>query len=365
MFDYNEIRMAGNSTGKLFVVTTCGESHNDAMMCIIDGCPPGLLLSENELQKEIDRRKTGASPFTSQRIESDRVKIISGVFEGKTTGAPIGLVIPNENARPRDYDNIKNKFRPGHADFTYQKKYGIRDYRGGGRSSARETVSWVAAGAIAKKVLFEKCGIVIQGYVAQIGDIIASNRDLNSVNQNPFYFPDPEKIPELENYFHALRREGNSIGARVNVIAKNIPVGLGEPVFDKLDADIAHAMMGIHAVKGIEIGDGFSVITQRGSENRDEITPDGFLSNHAGGILGGISSGQDIIVSVAFKPASSIRIPGKTIDHENNPVDIITTGRHDPCVAIRAVPVVEARLALVLVDHFLKNTDINFFKNPK
>jgi len=356
--DYSGILMSGNSVGKIFVVTTCGESHGDAMMCIVDGCPANIALSENDIQIEIDRRKTGASPFTSQRHESDRVKIISGVFEGKTTGTPIGLIIPNENARTTDYEKNKNLFRPGHADFTYQKKYGIRDYRGGGRSSARETVSWVAAGAIAKKVLFEKCGIIFQGYVAQIGNIIAEEIDLNFVNQNPFYFPDKNKIKELENLIEALRREGNSIGARVNVIAKNIPVGLGEPVFDKLDAVIAHAMMGINAAKGVEIGDGFSVVAQKGSENRDEITPSGFLSNHAGGILGGISSGQDIFVSVAFKPASSIRIPGKTIDINNNPAEIITTGRHDPCVGIRAVPIVEARLAMVLLDYFFLKTRI-------
>lgn len=347
--------MAGNSAGKLFVVTTCGESHGEAMISIVDGCPAGLALSEADIQRDLNRRKAGVSPFTSQRHESDCVTIVSGVFEGKTTGAPIGLLIRNENARPRDYEAIKNQFRPGHADFTVQKKYGIRDYRGGGRASARETVSWVAAGAIAKKILFEKCDTVIQAYVAQIGHIIAEKINLSDVEKNSFFFPDSEKITSLENYLTALRREGNSMGARVNVIAKNIPVGLGEPVFDKLDADIAHAMMGIPAAKGVEVGDGFSVVTQKGSENRDEITPAGFLSNHAGGILGGISSGQDILVSVAFKPASSIRIPGKSVDIENNPVEIMTTGRHDPCVGIRAVPVVEARLALVLVDHYLRN----------
>jgi len=345
--------MPGNSTGKLFVVTTCGESHGEAMMCIVDGCPPGFALSENDIQKELERRRTGTSPYTSQRQEPDRIKIISGVFEGVTTGAPIGLMITNENARPSDYEKIKNQFRPGHADFTYQKKYGIRDYRGGGRASARETVSWVAAGAIAKKYLLEKGGVIIQGAVTAIGDIVAEKMTMSDAEKNPFYFPDLEKITLLENYLVTLRREGNSIGARVTVIAKNIPVGLGEPVFDKLDADIAHAMMGIHAAKGVEIGDGFSVVAQKGSENRDEMTAQGFLSNHAGGILGGISSGQDILVSVAFKPASSIRIPGKSIDVNNNEISIITTGRHDPCVGIRAVPVVEARLALVLMDHYL------------
>lgn len=265
--------MAGNSTGKSFVVTTCGESHGDALMCIVDGCPAGLFLSEKEIQVDLNRRKTGLSAFTSQRHESDCVKIISGVFDGVTTGSPIGLMIPNENARPGDYEKIKNAFRPGHADYTYQKKYGVRDYRGGGRSSARETASWVAAGAIAKKYLLEQSGVIFQGYVAQIGSILAEKINLNEVCNNPFSFPDVDKIPQLENYFYDLRREGNSVGARVNVIVKNTPVGLGEPVFDKLDADIAHAMMGIHAVKGVEIGDGFSVVVQKGSENRDEITP--------------------------------------------------------------------------------------------
>ncbi|MDP1574593.1 MAG: chorismate synthase [Coxiellaceae bacterium] len=346
--------MGSNSTGKIFTITTCGESHGVAMMCIVDGCPPGMLLAENDIQSELNARKTGLTPFTSQRHESDRVQIISGIFEGKTTGASIGLLIPNENARPRDYENIKNLFRPGHADFTYQKKYGIRDYRGGGRASARETVLWVAAGAIAKKYLREKYQIEIQAYVSEIGTILADSIDLNFVHQNPFNFPDKTKIEILEKYFIELRREGNSIGARINVIAKNIPIGLGEPVFEKLDAEIARALMGIHAVKGVEIGAGFSCVMQKGSENRDEITPDGFLSNHAGGILGGISTGQDIVASVAFKPASSIRIPGKSIDVNNNPVEVVTTGRHDPCVGIRAVPVVEARMAMVLMDFFLR-----------
>ncbi len=347
--------MSGNSTGKIFTLTSCGESHGICMMCIIDGCPPGLSLSDNDIQVEVDRRKTGTSRFTSQRHESDRVQIVSGIFEGKTTGAPIGIIIPNENQKSRDYESIKDKFRPGHADFTYAKKYGVRDYRGGGRASARETVSWVAAGAIAKKYLFEQCGLIIQGYVASIGPITADKIDYDFINYNPFYFPDPEKIDQLSEYIDLLRREGDSIGARVNVIAKQVPIGLGEPVFDKLDADIAHAMMGIPAAKGVEIGAGFSVAQQKGSENRDEITPTEFLSNHAGGMLGGISTGQDITVSVAFKPASSIRIPGKTIDKDNNAVEIVTTGRHDPCVGIRAVPVVEARLALVLMDHYLRS----------
>lgn len=325
------------------------------MCCIVDGCPPGLALSENDFENDLHRRKSGLTRYTSQRKESDRVRIISGVFEGKTTGAPIGLWIANEDARPRDYAAIQNQYRPGHADYTYQKKYGIRDYRGGGRASARETVSWVAAGVIAKKYLFEQAGIVIDAYVAQIGDIQPEKINLDDAKSNAFYFPDCTKIKALEDYFHALHREGNSIGARVNAVVQHCPVGLGEPVFDKLNADIAHALMGIHAVKGVEIGDGFSVVTQKGSENRDEITSQGFLSNHAGGIAGGISTGQPIEVSVAFKPTSSIRIPIKTIDHNHRDVEMRVTGRHDPCVGIRAVPVVEARLALVIMDHYLRN----------
>ncbi|OGT38758.1 MAG: chorismate synthase [Gammaproteobacteria bacterium RIFCSPHIGHO2_12_FULL_37_14] len=347
--------MASNTIGKHFAVTTAGESHGPAMVCIVDGCPPGLTLSENDIQPALDRRKPGNSSFTAQRFESDRVQIFSGVFEGKTTGMPIALLIPNENARSRDYESIKNTFRPGHADYTYYKKYGVRDYRGGGRASARETVSWVAAGAIAKKYLLENFRITFEACVSQIGDIVAGGVDWSVVNLNPFYFCDSSKIALLENYFTALRREGNSVGARVNAVIKNAPVGLGEPVGEKLDAKIAEAMMGIHAAKGVEIGDGFLVVTQKGSENRDEITPDGFLSNHAGGILGGISTGQDIHVNIAFKPAASIRIPGKSIDQAGNPVEAVTTGRHDPCVGIRAVPVVEARLALVLIDAVLAN----------
>lgn len=346
--------MAGNSTGRIFVVTTAGESHGEAMMCIVDGCPPGLHLSEHDIQIELDRRKPAGSSFTSQRFESDAVKILSGVFDGKTTGTPIALLIPNTDQRSRDYDVIKNTFRPGHADFTYFHKYGIRDYRGGGRASARETVSWVAAGAIAKKYLFEQCQLRITGYVAEIGEIVAEKIELSCVNHNPFFFPDETKIPALENYITALRREGDSIGARVNVIAENVPIGLGDPVFEKLDADIAHAMMGINAAKAVEIGDGFAVVKQKGSMGRDEITPTGFLSNHAGGMLGGISTGQNIIVSVAFKPASSIRIPAQSINEKNEAVEIVTTGRHDPCVGIRAVPIVEARLAMVLMDHYLR-----------
>lgn len=347
--------MTGNSVGKSFVLTTCGESHGDALMGIVDGCPAGLSLAESDIQSALEKRRTGLTQYTSQRQEPDQIKIISGVFDGKTTGTSIGFLINNKNARSSDYEKIKTIFRPGHADFTYQKKYGVRDYRGGGRSSARETVLWVAAGAIAKKYLFEQCNLKIYGCITQIGAISAEKIDFHAAQHNPFYFADAEKITALENYFVALRREGNSIGARVAVIAENVPIGLGEPVFDKLDADIAHAMMGINAVKGVEIGDGFSVITQKGSENRDEITPNGFLSNHAGGILGGISSGQTINVSVAFKPTSSIRIPAKSIDIQGNPVEVVTTGRHDPCVGIRAVSVVEARLAMVLMDHYLRN----------
>ncbi len=347
--------MSGNSFGKLFVVTTAGESHGPAMVAIVDGCPPGLELSENDIQKEVDRRRTGQSRYTSQRREADHVRILSGVFEGKTTGTPIALVIENKDQRPRDYSKIKDCFRPGHADFTYFKKYGIRDYRGGGRSSARETVMRVAAAAIAKKYLKEKFGLTLQGYTAAIGEIAPQEIDLSIVEDNPFFFPDKNKITEIENYITALRRAGDSIGARVNVVATNVPVGLGEPVFDKLDADIAGAMMGINAAKAVEIGAGFSVVSQKGSQHRDEITKKGFLSNRAGGILGGISSGQDILVSVAFKPASSIRIPAKTIDVHGAETEIVTTGRHDPCVGIRAVPIVEAMLALVLMDHFLRN----------
>lgn len=346
--------MAGNSTGRIFVVTTAGESHGEAMICVVDGCPSGLALTEQDIQVELDRRKPANSPFTSQRFESDRVKILSGIFEGKTTGTPIALLIPNVDQRSRDYNNLKDTFRPGHADFTYFHKYGMRDYRGGGRASARETVSWVAAGAIAKKYLFEQCRLRITGYVAAIGEIAAEVIDLAFVNHNPFFFPDEMKIAALENYITALRREGDSIGARVNVVAENMPIGLGDPVFEKLDADIASAMMGINAAKAVEIGDGFAVVVQKGSMGRDEITPTGFLSNHAGGILGGISTGQNIVVSVAFKPASSIRIPAQSINEKNEVVEVVTTGRHDPCVGIRAVPIVEARLAMVLMDHYLR-----------
>ncbi|PHH58334.1 chorismate synthase [Coxiella burnetii] len=346
--------MSGNSFGKLFTVTTAGESHGPALVAIVDGCPAGLSLTEADIQPDIDRRKTGKSRFTSQRGESDQVKILSGVFEGVTTGTPIALLIENADQRPRDYSQIKDLFRPGHGDYTYFKKYGFRDYRGGGRASARETVMRVAAGAIAKKYLREKVNLTIQGYTAAVGAIRAERIDLSAVEKNPFFFPDEVQIPHLEQLIMKLRRDGDSIGARLNVIAKGVPCGLGEPVFDKLDADIASAMMGINAVKGVEIGDGFAVVEQKGSFHRDELSKKGFLSNHAGGTLAGISSGQDILVSLAFKPASSIRIPGKTLDINGKAVEVVTTGRHDPCVGLRAVPIAEAMLALVLMDHYLR-----------
>lgn len=346
--------MSGNTFGQLFTLTTFGESHGPAIGGIIDGCPPGLSLSVEDIQHELDRRKPGATHYTSQRSEEDKIQILSGVFDGVTTGTPIGLLINNCDVRSKDYEEIKNKFRPGHADYTYYKKYGIRDHRGGGRSSARETALWVAGGAIAKKYLALQ-GISIIGYVAQIGDIIADPIDISEANNNPFYFPNAEKIPELEHLIQQIRRDGDSIGARVTVIASGMPVGLGEPVFAKLDADIAAAMVGINAAKAVAIGAGFDCVTQRGSEHRDEITPNGFLSNNAGGTLGGISSGQDIVINVAFKPTSSIRIPANTIDTNNNACEIVTTGRHDPCVGIRAVPVAEAMLALVLMDHHCRH----------
>ncbi len=347
--------MSGNSFGKLFTLTTFGESHGPALGAIVDGCPPGVTLSAEDLQKDLDRRKPGKSGFTTQRKESDRVEILSGVFEGKTTGAPIGLLIHNEDQRSRDYGKIKDRFRPGHADFTYMRKYGLRDYRGGGRASARETAMRVAAGGIARKYLSETCGIVVRGCVYQIGNIRVALRDWNEVENNPFFAGDPDRVPDLERLIGETRKAGDSIGAGVYVEACGMPVGLGEPVFDRLDADIAKAMISINAAKGVEIGAGFSVIGQYGSEHRDQITPDGFRSNHSGGMLGGISSGQDIRVRVAFKPTSSIRIPGQTINVENEPVDVVTTGRHDPCVGIRAVPIAEAMLALVLIDHLLRD----------
>jgi chorismate synthase len=347
--------MSGNTLGKLFTVTTFGESHGPALGCIVDGCPPGMELSEQDIQPDLERRRTGTSRHTSQRKESDQVRILSGVFEGRTTGTPIGLLIENEDQRSRDYDKIKDRFRPGHADYTYQQKYGFRDYRGGGRSSARETVMRVAAGAIARKYLRERLGVTIAGYLAQLGPLRLAPKALETVYDNPFFCPDPSRLDELEQFMIDLRRDGDSVGARVNVIARGVPPGLGEPVFDRLDADIAYAMMSINAVKGVEIGAGFEAVAQRGSAHRDELTPHGFLSNNAGGVLGGISSGQDILVSIALKPTSSITIPGRTIDVQGAPVEVVTTGRHDPCVGLRATPIAEAMLALVLMDHFLRH----------
>ncbi|MGB5592338.1 MAG: chorismate synthase [Gammaproteobacteria bacterium] len=355
--------MSGNTFGKLFTVTSFGESHGPALGCIVDGCPPGLPLTEETLQIDVERRRSGKSRHTSQRREPDQVRILSGVFEGKTTGTPIGLLVENQDQRSRDYDKIKDVFRPGHADYTYMQKYGFRDYRGGGRSSARETVMRVAAGAIARRYLQSQLGIEIRGYLAQLGPIVLEPKDLDSVDDNPFFCADPEKVPELEAYMDALRKEGDSIGARVNVHATGVPPGLGEPVFDKLDADIAHAMMGINAVKAVEIGDGFESVMQKGTQHRDEITPEGFRSNHAGGTLGGLSSGQTVRVSMAIKPTSSLRLPCDSVDINGQPVTVITTGRHDPCVGIRATPIAEAMLALVLMDHYLRhraqNADVN------
>jgi len=347
--------MSGNSFGKLFTVTGFGESHGVALGCIVDGCPPGMPLTEADLQVDLDRRKPGKSRHTTQRRESDEVQILSGVFEGKTTGSPIGLIIHNMDQKSKDYSKIKDRFRPGHADYTYQQKYGIRDYRGGGRSSARETAMRVAAGAIAKKYLKLKYGTEVRGYLAQLGPLSLDLEDWSAVDENPFFSPDPARVPELEEYMDALRKSGDSVGARVNVVASGVPVGLGEPIFDRLDADIAHAMLSINAVKGVEIGAGFDCVAQKGTEHRDEISPDGFLSNHAGGVLGGISSGQDILASIALKPTSSIRIPGQTIDVQGQPVEVVTTGRHDPCVGIRATPIAEAMLAIVLMDHVLRH----------
>tara|TARA_R110001606_G_scaffold78144_1_gene180489 strand:+ start:19002 stop:20099 length:1098 start_codon:yes stop_codon:yes gene_type:complete len=347
--------MSGNTFGTLFKVTTFGESHGLALGAIVDGCPPGIELCEADLQRDLDLRKPGTSKHTTQRREADEVKIMSGVFEGKTTGTPIGLIIENTDQRSKDYGNIADTFRPAHADYTYDQKYGFRDYRGGGRSSARETAMRVAAGAIAKKYLKQQFGIEIQGYLSQLGPIKLEVKDLSQVYDNSFFSPDPDAIPELEEYMTALRREGDSVGAKITVIAKNVMPGLGAPVFDRLDADIAKAIMSINAVKGVEIGDGFDVVEQKGSQHRDEMTPEGFLSNHAGGVLGGISSGQDIVVHMALKPTSSITIPGKSIDRAGNPIEVITKGRHDPCVGIRATPIAEAMLALTIMDHLLRH----------
>jgi len=347
--------MSGNTFGRLFTLTTFGESHGPAIGCVVDGCPPGLALAESDLQPDIDRRRPGTSQFTTQRREPDQVRILSGVFEGVTTGTPIGLLVDNVDQRTRDYEKIKDRFRPGHADYTYQQKYGRRDYRGGGRSSARETVMRVAAGAIARKYLRERIGVKIHGYLSQIGKLVLEPVAAATAYDNPFFCPDPARVPELEQLIWKLREDGDSIGARVTVIATGVPPGLGEPVFDRLDADLASAMMGINAVKGVEIGAGFRSIEQHGSQHRDPITPRGFRSNNAGGVLGGISSGQDVVVHLAIKPTSSIVLPGETIDIHGQPAEISTTGRHDPCVGLRATPIAEAMLALVLMDHYLRH----------
>ncbi|UYG08597.1 chorismate synthase [Halomonas sp. M4R1S46] len=350
--------MSGNTFGKLFTVTTFGESHGPALGAIVDGCPPGLPLCEEDLQHDLDRRRPGSSRHTTQRQEADRVRILSGVFEGVTTGTAIGLVIENTDQRSKDYSKIKDRFRPAHADYTYHHKYGVRDYRGGGRSSARETAMRVAAGAIAKQYLATR-GIRVRGYMSQLGPITIEFRDWEAVAANPFFCPDPERVPELEAYMDQLRRDQDSVGARISVVAEGVPPGLGEPVFDRLDAELAHGLMSINAVKGVEIGDGFASVAQRGSEHRDEMTPEGFLSNHAGGVLGGISSGQAIIAHLALKPTSSITTPGRSIDVEGQPVEVVTKGRHDPCVGIRATPIAEAMMALTLMDHLLRHRGQN------
>jgi chorismate synthase len=351
--------MSGNSIGRLFSVTTFGESHGPALGCIVDGCPPGLPLGEEDIQPEVDRRRTGTSQFVSQRREGDVVKILSGVFEGRTTGTAIGILIENTDARSRDYEKIRDRFRPGHADYTYQQKYGFRDYRGGGRSSARETVMRVAAGAIARKYLRVRYGVTISGYLSQIGDRVIDAVKPESAYDNPFFCPDPARVQELEDLMWKIRGEGDSLGAKVTTIARGVPPGWGEPVFDRLDADVAHAMMSINAVKAVEIGAGVRAAAQRGSEHRDELSPTGFKTNNAGGILGGISSGQDVLVHVTFKPTSSIQVPGETIDNSGKPVEVVTTGRHDPCVGLRATPICEAMLAIVLMDHALRHRGQN------
>ncbi len=356
--------MSGNSFGKAFIVTTFGESHGPAMGCVVDGCPPGMALSEDDIQADLERRRPGKSRHTTQRQEPDQVRILSGVFEGLTTGTPIGLLIENVDQRSKDYGDIKDKFRPGHADYTYQQKYGIRDYRGGGRSSARETTMRVAAGAIARKYLRGRLGIEITGFLAQLGPIVLAARDLAAVDTNPFFCADPDRLPELESFMDALREEGDSIGAKISVLASHVPPGLGEPVFDKLEADLAHGLMSINAVKGVEVGAGFAAVCQRGSEHRDEIGEDGFAKNDAGGTLGGISSGQDILASIALKPTSSIAKPGATIDKHGRASQIVTTGRHDPCVGLRATPIAEAMVALVLMDHYLRHRAQNADVDP-
>ncbi|MBZ0328847.1 chorismate synthase [Halomonas sp. ANAO-440] len=353
--------MSGNTFGKLFTVTTFGESHGPALGAIVDGCPPGLPLTEADLQQDLDRRRPGTSRHTTQRREPDQVKILSGVFEGVTTGTSIGLLIENTDQRSKDYSNIKDQFRPAHADYSYHHKYGIRDYRGGGRSSARETAMRVAAGGIAKKYLATQ-GIEVRGYMSQLGPIEIAFKSWEAVHDNPFFCPDPDRVAELEAFMDELRRAQDSVGAKITVVADGLPPGLGEPVFDRLDAELAHGLMSINAVKGVEIGDGFAAVAQRGSEHRDEMTPEGFLSNHAGGVLGGISSGQQLVAHLALKPTSSITTPGRSIDLHGQAVEVITKGRHDPCVGIRATPIAEAMMALTLMDHLLRhraqNTDV-------
>jgi len=351
--------MSGNTIGKLFTVTSFGESHGKALGCIVDGCPPGLDISEEDIQVDLDRRKPGTSRFTTQRREADKVTILSGIFEGKTTGTSIGMVIENTDQRSKDYSKIMDRFRPMHADYTYSQKYGVRDYRGGGRSSARETAMRVAAGAIAKKYLKSTHGIEVRGFLSQLGPIKSEAFDWEQVGVNPFFCPDVNKVPEMEEYMNKLRKSGDSIGAKISVVASGVMPGLGEPVFDRLDADLAHALMGINAVKGVEIGAGFDSIDQKGSMHRDELTPEGFTSNNAGGILGGISSGQDIIAHLALKPTSSVLVPGQTIDVEGRAAEVVTTGRHDPCVGIRATPIAEAMVAIVLMDHLLRHRGQN------
>ncbi len=347
--------MSMNSIGRLLVLTTFGESHGPAIGCVLDGCPPGIEISPEEFRHDLDRRATGKSRHTSQRHEEDTVEILSGVFEGKTTGAPIALLIRNTDARSKDYANIAQQFRPGHADYTYWQKYGIRDPRGGGRSSARETTMRVAAAVIAKKWLLQKYGIRVRGYVAQVGDFKPKAFDWSAVEGNPFFWPCAEQVGELEQFMDAVRKSGDSVGARLNVVADNVPAGWGEPIYGKLDAELASAMMSINAVKGVEIGAGFESVTQKGSEHRDLMTPEGFLGNNAGGILGGISSGQAITCSVAFKPTSSLRLPGTSVDINGSPIEVVTTGRHDPCVGLRATPICEAMMALVLMDQALRH----------
>jgi len=352
--------MSGNSFGKLFTVSSFGESHGPALGCIIDGCPPGIELSVADLQVDLDRRKPGTSRHTTQRREADEVEILSGVFEGKTTGTSIGLLIRNTDQRSKDYGNIKDTFRPAHADYVYSHKYGFRDYRGGGRASARETAMRVAAGAVAKKFLASK-GVSVKGYLSQLGPLKINydNFDWECIESNPFFCPDASLVEPLEKYMDALRKEGNSIGAKISVRAMGVPVGLGEPIFDRIDAEIAHALMSINAVKGVEIGDGFACIEQKGTEHRDEITAEGFQSNHAGGILGGITTGQDLIAHMALKPTSSLRLPGRSVDANGSEVEVVTKGRHDPCVGIRATPIAEAMVAIVLTDHLLRHRGQN------